>query len=118
MKRVLGAIYADPSFMPPIIVDKFVETIIKEGARDAFEKAYENSTRTRIELEGFQQIQDVPCLLIWGEKDNLIPIGYYEKFKQNLSESKTQNVMIKDMGHAPFVERTALVYEKLRTFLS
>jgi pimeloyl-ACP methyl ester carboxylesterase len=118
LKRVLGAIYADPSFMPPVVVDKFVETIIKEGARDAFERAYENSTRTRIELEGFQQIQDVPCLLIWGEKDNLIPIEYCDKFKQNLSKSETQNVIIKDTGHAPFVERTALVYEKLRTFLS
>jgi pimeloyl-ACP methyl ester carboxylesterase len=118
LKKVLGAIYAHPSFMPPIVVDKFVETIIKEGARNAFKRAYENSTRTHIELEGFQQIQDVPCLLIWGEKDNLIPIEYCDKFKQNLSESKTQNVIIKDTGHAPFVERTALVYEKLRTFLS
>jgi pimeloyl-ACP methyl ester carboxylesterase len=104
--------------MPPFVVDKFVETIIKEGARDAFERAYENSTRTQIELEGFQQIQDVPCLLIWGEKDNLIPIEYYEKFKQNLSESKTKNEIIKGAGHAPFVERTALVYDKLCIFLS
>ena len=103
--------------MPPVVVDKFIETIIKD-ARDAFERAYENSTRTHIELEGFRQIQDVPCLLIWGEKDKLIPIEYYEKFKQNLSGSETQNLIIKDKGHAPSVERTALVYEKLRTFLS
>jgi hypothetical protein len=64
----------------PFVVDKFVETIIKEGARNAFERAYENSTRTQIQLlQGFQQIQDVPCLVIWGEKDNLIPIRYTEK---------------------------------------
>ena len=50
LKRVLDAIYADPSFMPPVVVDKFIETIIKEGARDAFERAYENRTRTQIEL--------------------------------------------------------------------
>jgi pimeloyl-ACP methyl ester carboxylesterase len=118
LKRVLGAIYADPSFMPPVVVNKFVETIIKEGARSAFKKAYENSTSTQIDAEGFKQIQDIPCLIIWGKEDRLIPIEYCEKFKQNLSESKTQNVIIKDTGHAPFVERTALVYEKLRTFLS
>jgi pimeloyl-ACP methyl ester carboxylesterase len=82
LKRVLGAIYAHPSFMPPFVVDKFVETIIKEGARDAFKTAYENSTRTQIELQGFRQIQDVPCLIIWGERDNLIPIEYYEKFRE------------------------------------
>ena len=118
LKRVLGAIYADPSLMPPVVVDKFVETIIKEGARDAFERAYENSTRTQIELQGFRQIQDVPCLIIWGEKDNLIPIEYYEKFKEKLPESKAKYEIIKGTGHAPFVERTALVYEKLRIFLS
>ena len=28
LKKVLGAIYAHPSFMPPIVVDKFVVTII------------------------------------------------------------------------------------------
>jgi pimeloyl-ACP methyl ester carboxylesterase len=82
LKRVLDSIYADPSLMPPVVVDKFVETIIKEGARDAFERTYENSTRTPIELQGFRQIQDVPCLIIWGEKDNLIPIEYYEKFRE------------------------------------
>ena len=50
LKRVLGGIYANPALMPPIVVENFIETIIKEGARDAFERAYENSTRTQIEL--------------------------------------------------------------------
>jgi len=118
LKRVLGAIYADPSFMPPVVVDKFVEIIIKEGARNAFERAYQNSTRTQIELQGFQQIQDVPCLIIWGEKDNLIPLEYYDKFKENLPEAKAKYEVIKGTGHAPFVERTALIYEKLRIFLT
>jgi pimeloyl-ACP methyl ester carboxylesterase len=85
----------------PFVVDKFVETIIKEGARNAFERAYENSTRTQIQLlQGFQQIQDVPCLVIWGEKDNLIPIKYYDKFKENLPEPKGKYEIIKGTGHA------------------
>jgi pimeloyl-ACP methyl ester carboxylesterase len=118
LKRVLGAIYADLSFMPPVVVDKFVEIIIKEGARNAFERAYQNSTRIQIELQGFQQIQDVPCLIIWGEKDNLIPLEYCDKFKENLPESKAKYEVIKGTGHAPFVGRTALIYEKLRIFLT
>jgi pimeloyl-ACP methyl ester carboxylesterase len=122
LERVLGAIYSNPSFLPPIVVDKFVEIIIKEGARNAFERAYENSTSTQIEPEGFKQIQDIPCLILWGDKDNLIPIEYYEKFKDKLPEfppeSKAKYEIIYGTGHAPFVERTALVYEKLRTFLS
>jgi pimeloyl-ACP methyl ester carboxylesterase len=118
LDRVLGGIYANPALMPPIVVENFIGTITKEGARSAFKKAYENSTSTQIDAEGFKQIQDIPCLIIWGKEDRLIPIEYCEKFKQNLSGSETQNLIIKDTGHAPFVERTALVYEKLRTFLS
>jgi pimeloyl-ACP methyl ester carboxylesterase len=121
LERVLGAIYSNSSFLPPIVIDKFVETIIKEGARNAFERTYENSTSTQIEPEGFKQIKDIPCLILWGDQDNLIPIEYYEKFKDKLTElaeSKAKYEIIYGTGHAPFVERTALVYEKLRTFLS
>jgi pimeloyl-ACP methyl ester carboxylesterase len=64
----------------------------------------------------FKQIEDIPCLVIWGEKDNLVPIEYYYKFKQQLP--KANYATIADAGHAVVVvEKTATVYEKLRTFL-
>ena len=56
-----------------------------------------------------------PALLYGVKKDKLIPIEYYYKFKQQLP--KANYAIIADAGHAPFVEKTALVYEKLRTFL-
>jgi pimeloyl-ACP methyl ester carboxylesterase len=121
LDRVLGGIYANPALMPPFVVEKFIGTITKEGARNAFERAYENSTRTQIDAEGFKQIQDIPCLIIWGKEDRLIPIEYCGKFKEKLPEppkAKAEYEIIEGAGHAPFAERTALVYEKLRIFLS
>ena len=83
----------------------FIQTIIQQGAMDAFEKAYGNSTKTRIESEGFKRIQDIPCLIIWGEKDSLIPIDvYYGKFKEKLPKANCKK--IEGAGHAPFVEKT------------
>jgi 2-hydroxy-6-oxonona-2,4-dienedioate hydrolase len=120
LDRVLGAIYANPAFMPPFVVEKFIETITKEGARSAFKKAFENSTTTQIDPEGFKQIQDIPCLIIWGKEDRLIPIEYCGKFKEKLPErpkAKAEYEIIEGAGHAPFVEWTALAYEKLSTFL-
>jgi pimeloyl-ACP methyl ester carboxylesterase len=120
LDRVLGAIYANPAFMPPFVVEKFIEAITKEGARSAFKKAYENSTTTQIDPEGFKQIQDIPCLIIWGKEDRLIPIEYCGKFKEKLPErpkAKAEYEIIEGAGHAPFVEWTALAYEKLSTFL-
>jgi pimeloyl-ACP methyl ester carboxylesterase len=115
VKRVLEDLYAGPSRLLPVAVDLFEYTIEKPGAKHAFEVAFDNSTTTQIELEGFKQIDDIPCLVIWGEKDNLIPIEYYYKFKQKLPKAKYETIT--DSGHSPFIEKTALVYEKLRTFL-
>ena len=115
VKRVLEDLYAGPSRLLPVLVDLFDYAIDKPGAKHAFVVAFDNSTTTRIGKEGFRQIEDIPCLVIWGEKDNLIPIEYYYKFKQQLP--KANYATIADAGHAPFAEKTALVYEKLRTFL-
>jgi len=115
VKRVLEDLYAGPSRLLPVAVDLFEYTIEKPGAKHAFEVAFDNSTTTQIELEGFKQIDDIPCLVIWGEKDNLIPIEYYYKFRQKLPKAKYETIT--DAGHSPFIEKTALVYEKLRTFL-
>src|SRR5215831_7042758 len=115
VKRVLEDLYAGPSRLLPVMVDLFDYVIDKPGAKHAFVVAFDNSTTTQIGKEGFRQINDIPCLVIWGEKDNLIPIEYYYKFKQQLP--KANYATIADAGHAPFVEKTALVYEKLRTFL-
>jgi pimeloyl-ACP methyl ester carboxylesterase len=115
VKRVLEDLYASPSRLLPVLVDLFGYTIEKPGAKHAFEVAFDNSTTTQIDPNGFKQIEDIPCLVIWGEKDNLIPIEYYYKLKQQLP--KANSAIIADAGHAPFVEKTALVYEKLRTFL-
>jgi len=69
------------------------------------------------ESDGFERIQDIPCLLIWGEKDNLIPFKpYYEKFKNKLPKASCRK--IEGAGHAPFVEKTGSVYELIRTFMT
>ncbi|MGB8934124.1 MAG: alpha/beta hydrolase [Candidatus Nitrosopolaris sp.] len=116
LKKALGAIYADPSYMPPFVVNNFIETIIKEGAMYAFENAYEDSTKTHIESDEFKRIHDIPCSIICGIKDNLIPIEYYEKFKDKLPNAK--NEKIDGAGRAPFVEKTTSVYELIRTFIT
>jgi pimeloyl-ACP methyl ester carboxylesterase len=120
LQKALGAIYADPSYMPPIVVNYFIKTIIKEGATFAFETAYEDSTKTHIESDEFERIQDIPCLILWGEKDNLIPpTPYCDKFKAMLPPGpKARYEMIEGAGHAPFVEKTVSVYELIRQFIT
>lgn len=46
---------------------------------------------------------------------DLIPLTYAKKFREILSEAQFE--LIADAGHSPFVEKTAIVYQKLLVFL-
>jgi len=115
VKKVFENLLAIPSRLLPIIVDIFISVIEKPGAKHAFESAFINSTTTSINLEKLKQIKSIPCLIIWGEKDNLIPVDHIHKFGQILKDAKL--LVIADAGHSPFIEKTAIVYQKLLTFL-
>ncbi len=115
LKKVFESLFAYPFLLLPVIVDIFIAVIEKPGSKHAFESAFRHSTTTSINPDRLAQIKDIPCLVIWGDKDNLIPPIYINKFKQTLSNS--QFVIVTDAGHSPFVEKTAIVYQKLLTFL-
>jgi pimeloyl-ACP methyl ester carboxylesterase len=78
------------------------------------EVAIDDATSRQIEPEGFKKIGDISCLIIWVEKDNVMLIKYYERFRQNLPNAQFEEIA--DAGHSLIDEKTALIYEKLRTF--
>jgi len=80
------------------------------------EVAIDDATSRQIEPEGFKKIDDISCLIIWVEKDNVMLIKYYDRFRQNLPNAQFEEIA--DAGHSLIDEKTALIYEKLRTFLS
>ena len=106
---------SEPTKLLPIIVDIFISVIEKEGGKHAFESAFRNSTTTSIDFEKLKQINDIPCLIIWGKKDILIPLTYADIFKKVLSSARFE--LILDAGHSPFIEKTAITYEKIRAFM-
>ena len=116
IKKVFEGLMAEPFRLLPIIIDIFISVIEKPGAKHAFESAFRNSTTTSINMEELEKIKDLRCLLMWGEKDNLIPLDHINKFKQILTDAEM--IVIADAGHSPFVEKTAIVYQKLLTFLN
>ncbi len=116
VQRTFEDLYADRSRLLPVVVDTFIGTIGQQGAKNAFTSAFENGTKTQIEAEGFKEIEAIPCLILWGENDNMIPLKYFHKFKEKLPNAEYR--IIPDSGHAPFVEKTAMVYEKIFTFMT
>jgi pimeloyl-ACP methyl ester carboxylesterase len=114
---VFEDLLADRSRLLPVVVDLFIGTIGKPEAKHAFKAAFDYSTTTPIGLETLKQIEDIPCLIIWGEQDSLIHMDHINQFHKVFRKKEDRFEVIKDSGHAPFAEKTALVYEKIRTFL-
>jgi 2-hydroxy-6-oxonona-2,4-dienedioate hydrolase len=116
VRNVFEQMVAQPWKVLPIIINIFITRINSPGAKYPFESAYQNSTTTQIDLSRLKSIEDIPTLIIWGKSDNLIPIEYSEPFKQVFKNYRVE--LIEDAGHAPFVEKPAIICEILHSFLS
>jgi pimeloyl-ACP methyl ester carboxylesterase len=117
LKDVFEKMYHLPSLLHPLVLASFMDTIEEPFAKDAFKSAFDDSTGNRLQREDLEKIKDIPCLILWGDSDNLIPLDKYSlEFLDGFSNVKLE--IVPDSGHAPFVEKTALVYERIRAFIS
>ena len=116
VKNVFEQMVADPRLVLPIVINYFIKRMEAPEAKYAFKSAFDNSTSTQIGLHRLKLIEDIPTLIIWGDKDKVIPVKHSEKFKEILKNSQLE--IIQDAGHAPFAEKPALVCEMLHSFLS
>lgn len=116
VRSVFEQLVAQPWRVLPGLINTFISRINSPGAKYSFQSAYQNSTTTQIDLSRLKSIEDIPTLMIWGDKDNLIPIEHSEPFKQVFKNSRFE--MIEDAGHAPFTEKPAVICELLHSFLS
>lgn len=116
VKSVFEQMVSQPWKVLPVVINTFISMINSPSAKYPFESAYQYSTTTQIDLSRVKSIEDIPTLIIWGSNDNLIPLEYIEPFKQVFKNYRVE--IIEDAGHAPFVEKPAIVCEMLHSFLS
>jgi 2-hydroxy-6-oxonona-2,4-dienedioate hydrolase len=116
LKTVFENLLADRIRLLPVIVDIFISIINMPGAKHAFESAFENSTSTTLDLNMIKEIKEIPCLIVWGEKDKLIPVTFADKFKKILDNANI--LIIRDAGHSPFIEKPAIAYQLILDFLA
>jgi len=58
----------------------------------------------------------VPTLIIWGEKDRLIPFNHAFRFERDIKGSK--RIIYPDAGHLPMVEHPERVYADFRRYFN
>lgn len=111
-EKFLSIIMYNPPFVPKFVKEFIYNTYYKphnefykkvigdliEGVSST--KIYDQYSNTVLN----QQIKKVNCptLILWGEKDNLIPVEVANIFHQNIKKSNLH--IFKNVGHAPQIE--------------
>jgi pimeloyl-ACP methyl ester carboxylesterase len=107
---VLSIVVRHPSM---IRADMAYEGLIKGTAKPGFETAL----RACLEYDFRDRLPQIGCpaLVIWGEKDAIIPVDDADTFVELIEGAR--KMVMEDTGHLPMVERAPTFNDTLQEFL-
>ena len=100
MRSSVENVYADKTKVNEVLVDRYFDLSLREGNRQALVdriKSFNDPDPIGL-IKTIQQ----PTLVLWGEKDLLIPLEIAHRFHQDLPNDSL--VILKDLGHVPMEE--------------
>jgi pimeloyl-ACP methyl ester carboxylesterase len=109
-KVLLWMIAAHPEQLPAALVLEQMRGTGKPGFFPALEalKQYELG-------EGLREIE-AQTLIVWGDKDRLVPVRYADEFERRIPGSR--KVVFADTGHVPMFERPQRFNQEVEAFLA
>lgn len=106
-------VYGDPNKVTGALIDRYYELALRAGNRGALRQRF-------IQAEGgrnYSRISEIntPTLIIWGGRDELIPVVNAERFKRDIKGSRL--VLFDELGHVPQEEDPERTVKVLMGFL-
>jgi pimeloyl-ACP methyl ester carboxylesterase len=79
---------------------------------------FDDALRACLDYDFRDRLPDVkvPTLIVWGEKDSIIPVRDADEFERLIEDSR--KVVMKDTGHIPMAERPEAFNDVLVDFLA
>jgi pimeloyl-ACP methyl ester carboxylesterase len=114
LRANLAAAYADPKALSEATVTRTRDMMLAPGVRRAI-LARTSETILREPAPRLARIT-APTLLLWGERDAMIPISNAADYLRHLSNAHL--VRLPTLGHVPFEEDPAASVTPVRRFLS
>lgn len=114
VRSSLAQAYGDPSLLTDGTVDRYYELMLAPGSRNALIARMEQ-TILRDPVPLLRRIQ-VPVLLIWGDRDKMIPVGNAADYVREMPQAKV--VTFPALGHVPHEEAPAQSLVPVRAFLA
>ena len=107
---VLAIVARHPSRLK---ADLAFEGLLKGAGKPGFEDAL----RACLEYDFRERLPQINCptLVLWGEKDAIIPVKDADKFVELIDGAR--KIVMEDTGHLPMVERPTTFNEALEEFL-
>jgi pimeloyl-ACP methyl ester carboxylesterase len=105
--------YGDPRRVTDAVIDRYYDLILSAGNRETFgilSRAGAQDSSARI------QALEVPTLILWGGKDQVIPMSFAERFHRDIRHS--QLIVYQGVGHVPMEEIPDGSSRDARTFLA
>lgn len=116
IKDNIKQVYADDSKITDKLITRYHEMALRTGNRQAFIDRAKTDFKlgNNTNLEKLKSIKS-PTLLIWGAKDNWIPLDNGKRMDSLLPNSKL--VILENSGHVPMEENPTVSVEILKEFL-
>jgi pimeloyl-ACP methyl ester carboxylesterase len=109
----LSKAYGDPKKITPSLIDRYFELTLREGNRRAL---VQMAQQFKIGADAARiNTLRVPTLILWGDKDRLIPLSVGQTLNQRIAGSRL--VRFEKLGHVPQEEDPALSIVPVREFL-
>lgn len=114
LERSIKDVYGDPSRVSAQLVERYYELNLRAGNRAALRQRFAqmNLGEQAATIKTLQQ----PSLILWGDKDRLIPPINGEHFARDIAGS--QLVRFADLGHVPQEEDPLATLVPVQKFLS
>jgi pimeloyl-ACP methyl ester carboxylesterase len=109
----LRNVYGDPSKVSDELIDRYYQLTLRAGNREALVQRFLQA-EAGPDYSRIAELQ-VPTLIIWGGRDELIPPVNAERFKRDIKGSRL--VLFDELGHVPQEEDPARTVAVLIDFL-
>ncbi|PTL55386.1 alpha/beta hydrolase [Paraconexibacter algicola] len=109
-RQLLRASAAHPELLPAALASEQLRVSGRPAFLDALEAIVRTSIRARLPGVG------CPALLVWGERDRLVPVADAARFARAIPDS--QLIVYADTGHVAMLERPERFNADLRAFLA